>query len=884
MKAQGLIEVEMSLSSLSTLSTSIASPIQPSPTRAHDSSGTDADTDDWADDLEGDLEENTDTMLSQLTQEQGDRAAHSDFLARVPFLRPLSVQDLTKVARMVESVTFADADAIVNESETADCMHIIQDGGAKAVKGGETLCEYADTDFFGELALLNSGDRRSASVFAVGKTKCLKLGRAAFDMFLVDGACGDMSKARCHEYITRSAAVPLIDDDARYECVAPAAVTIDLEVQYNSADGLLQSSSTNGKIIQRGDFLQAIQQGETSHGVRRVRTTWGWVSIYARDGEQLLQSVASTVPASLLVPTPPAVPPVPTSAVSKATPRRKVTQSTITATAQRAMTAVTTARARAKVARTEAAAREAMRRAAAAAAKVKAEVAKEHVAAAAVAAAKAKAVAESAKERSAATAASATAVAVAPEEEWVLVENRPDESVVELPVVNGCEVGVTLAVDHLNRVIVIALFGAGASSGAIAVGAEVLAVGAHRLDGDANPKGPKLSAAIAAACAPTSAELVNYYSPPANEPALADSYCVPTTLAWTIRTQPTPAGVTFAEVTAAQSKALAEKAMASNPRLRGPAGQLIGQLFDAIDADSSGMLEENEGRAFLQLAGCGAGDLDHYWQDVLNVADTDGDGHVSKHEFLLYMLNDVELDDAGDFVDASHAGMYRQQLRYFGPAGNLCGQLFDVIDDDDSGCLDEEEAKVFLRCNGCEESEVDYYYANLLRASDTDGDGRVSKLEFLAYTLGDEELDASGDFSDQGHRADLQEQVRLLLAQRAPSDGDAARLKLEGSLNAAGGLSFDELQAMKAARQNKAAQLRATAQELRIEGMPGYSTARGCTLRLAHSRVVWLRSQRGSCGRHCSCSKFGPNGEPARSTASNLVSPFASCPARLIPA
>ena len=32
-----------------------------------------------------------------------------------------------------------------------------------------------------------------------------------------------------------------------------------------------------------------------------------------------------------------------------------------------------------------------------------------------------------------------------------------------------------------------------------------------------------------------------------------------------------------------------------------------------------------------------------------------------------------------------------------GPAGDLCGQMFDAIDDDGSGFLEEAEGKVYLQ-------------------------------------------------------------------------------------------------------------------------------------------------------------------------------------------
>ena len=71
-----------------------------------------------------------------------------------------------------------------------------------------------------------------------------------------------------------------------------------------------------------------------------------------------------------------------------------------------------------------------------------------------------------------------------------------------------------------------------------------------------------------------------------------------------------------------------------------------------------------------------------------------GDGKISKHEFLLYVLGDEPLDASGRFVDKEQEKHLLSQLRLMGPAGDTCGQLFDAIDDDGSGYLEEAEGKV----------------------------------------------------------------------------------------------------------------------------------------------------------------------------------------------
>ena len=85
--------------------------------------------------------------------------------------------------------------------------------------------------------------------------------------------------------------------------------------------------------------------------------------------------------------------------------------------------------------------------------------------------------------------------------------------------------------------------------------------------------------------------------------------------------------------------------------------------------------------------------------------------------------------------------------------------LFNAVDDDGSGFLEEEEGHVFLGVAGCAEEELGYYWSDLLRAADSNGDGKISKEEFLTYILGEEELDDNGDFASAARKTELR--VRL---------------------------------------------------------------------------------------------------------------------------
>jgi len=196
--------------------------------------------------------------------------------------------------------------------------------------------------------------------------------------------------------------------------------------------------------------------------------------------------------------------------------------------------------------------------------------------------------------------------------------------------------------------------------------------------------------------------------------------------------------------------------------MHGPAAQLSSALFDLVDADGSGFMEEDEGKVFLQLQGCDETELDYYWSDLLRAADTNKDGRIDKKEFLSYVLGDTELTDDGSFAMPADASRVKMSLATLGPAGRLVQKLFDLIDSDGSGQLDEHEGKEFLLAMGTDESELDYYWADLARCADRNRDGLISRSEFLNYILGEVEVSNDGEITDPEFEQDLRMKVRLL--------------------------------------------------------------------------------------------------------------------------
>ena len=204
-----------------------------------------------------------------------------------------------------------------------------------------------------------------------------------------------------------------------------------------------------------------------------------------------------------------------------------------------------------------------------------------------------------------------------------------------------------------------------------------------------------------------------------------------------------------------------EQELRARVRMMGPAAQKVSLLFNAIDSDGSGYLDEEEGKHFLNMVGCEVAELDYYWSDLLRCADTNADGRISKEEFMVYTMGDVDLDDSGN-VDPEFEKDLQQKIVLMGPAGRLVGALFDAIDTDKSGYLEEAEGKYFFEMMGCDPAELDYYWKDLLRSADSNADGMISKDEFVRYTMGDLELNDDGTCEEKAFEVDMRRKVMVL--------------------------------------------------------------------------------------------------------------------------
>src|SRR5512134_919243 len=107
------------------------------------------------------------------------------FLQNVPLFHGLNNRHLEQLAKRMVDRHYAEGQPIVEQGHGGEGFFVIVSGKAEAFRqrtdGAKVeVNSFGPTDFFGELALLDDGGLRTASVTAVEPTKCLALTRWDF--------------------------------------------------------------------------------------------------------------------------------------------------------------------------------------------------------------------------------------------------------------------------------------------------------------------------------------------------------------------------------------------------------------------------------------------------------------------------------------------------------------------------------------------------------------------------------------------------------------------------------------------------------------------------------------------------------------------------------
>jgi len=121
--------------------------------------------------------------LSELSEE-------AQSLARVPIFKRLEPHELEHLAQEVDQVNFKAGETIFNEHDRGDSLYVLETGAVRIWVVDEdvrevTLAELKPGDFFGELAVLDRGER-SSSATAIVDTHLHRLSSDDFQKFLME--------------------------------------------------------------------------------------------------------------------------------------------------------------------------------------------------------------------------------------------------------------------------------------------------------------------------------------------------------------------------------------------------------------------------------------------------------------------------------------------------------------------------------------------------------------------------------------------------------------------------------------------------------------------------------------------------------------------------
>lgn len=116
-----------------------------------------------------------------------DRA---ESLSRVPLFRRLTPQELEQLATEVDQVRYGAEERIFNERDKGDALYVVESGSVRIWVMDEdvkpvTLAELKAGEFFGELAVLDRGER-STSATAIEETELHRLSSDDFQKFLIE--------------------------------------------------------------------------------------------------------------------------------------------------------------------------------------------------------------------------------------------------------------------------------------------------------------------------------------------------------------------------------------------------------------------------------------------------------------------------------------------------------------------------------------------------------------------------------------------------------------------------------------------------------------------------------------------------------------------------
>ena len=131
-------------------------------------------------------------------------------LGAIPLFADLSPGQRSMLARVLDEVLADAGETLMTEGEQGFEMMMIEEGGAEVRRHGEPVSELGPGDFFGEMAVLEDGAPRSASVIALTPLRGLlftaRFARTIHDRMPEVGARMEQAARAHHERDARAEA------------------------------------------------------------------------------------------------------------------------------------------------------------------------------------------------------------------------------------------------------------------------------------------------------------------------------------------------------------------------------------------------------------------------------------------------------------------------------------------------------------------------------------------------------------------------------------------------------------------------------------------------------------------------------------------------------
>ena len=124
-----------------------------------------------------------------MTPEMKDLSDEAQSLSRVPIFKRLEPHELEHLAEEIDQVNYSAGETIFHENDRGDALYVVEEGSIRIWVYDQdvqqvTLAELKPGDFFGELAVLDQGER-SSSATAITDVHLHRLSSEDFQKFLL---------------------------------------------------------------------------------------------------------------------------------------------------------------------------------------------------------------------------------------------------------------------------------------------------------------------------------------------------------------------------------------------------------------------------------------------------------------------------------------------------------------------------------------------------------------------------------------------------------------------------------------------------------------------------------------------------------------------------